>query len=268
LLLAVLSFLSSGGAKELKYPDGVRPGDQISGTDGEFFRYKHVLIKPPDDDDRMESLRMAEDIKCTACVAIVRNLLKKAESNSEDHIMDQLDGELVEVPELTDNPQENRVNANRKGCNKHFKDELLLRGWSVSRCPEAEGAKLTVQAVNEEGAAGTKGSEVAPLAREGQEFCLEQRSRLPTERDVDTYSTRNEAAFYACENTVARYAQEIASLIAQRLEDGGDREEAIHAACEEAARCRGMPRGSKKKGKKAAKTGNKKQKQRKPADDL
>merc|ERR1719399_1973793 len=102
-MLCWFQFLMTLG-KELKYPDGVQPGDQISGSEGEFFRYKHVFVKPPDDDDRRESIEMGMDVRCTACEAMLEGLLAK------DHIMDQLDGELTgPVPE-TENPQENRVN--------------------------------------------------------------------------------------------------------------------------------------------------------------
>lgn len=234
LLLAAAVQLAH--ARELKYPAGLGPGDLVSGTDGEFFRYKHVLVKPPDDDDRMESLRMAEDIKCKACELLLQGLLRRAESKSEDHIMDQLDGELRGPVELLDDAQENRVNQNRKGCNKHFKDELLLRGWMVQRCPQPDGAKVTPQ----EGGGAAKGKPARPDRR--AEWCLEQRSRPPPERDVDTYSTWNEAAFYACENTVGRYGQELAAFMAERLEAGGDLVADISAACHEAARCQGAQR--------------------------
>lgn len=237
-LLGCSSLLRPSRAKELKYPEGVRPGDTISGTAGEYFRYAHVLVKPPDDEDRMESLRMAEEVKCRACEVLLLELLKRTESNSEDHIMDQLDGEMREEPELMDSPQENRVRKNRRGCNKHFKDELLLKGWYVGLCPKEE----------------------APADTEGVKrptWCLNQRPSPPTQRDVDTYSVPHEAAFYACEDTVGRYGQEMASLLAERLEDGGNRTVAVSAACREAAHCAGRPRkaraaGRKRRGKAAS----------------
>merc|ERR1719197_1170296 len=85
-------------ARPLAYPEGIKPGDQISGNAGEFWRYKHVLIKPPDDEDRMEALKMSEDVKCDVCETILLRLLKRVESNAEDHIMDVLDGDLIEIP--------------------------------------------------------------------------------------------------------------------------------------------------------------------------
>jgi len=68
--------------------------------------------------------------------------------------------------------------------------------------------------------------------------------RERTAKDVDTYSTRNEAVFYACENTIARHGHEVARFMAQSLEDGGDLGTAIKNACLEVANCDGS-RGQK-----------------------
>lgn len=224
LLSLVAQTIPVAAAAELKYPKGIQPGDQISGTEGEYFRYKTVLIKPPDDNDRMESLRMAGDVMCSACEVMLQNLVRRSESLSEDDIMDQLDGELEGTVELTDNPQENRVNKNRKGCNKHFKDELLLKGHVVRRCQEP----------------GTSGPEAGRHV-----WCLDKLSSMPTEQDVDTYSTRNEAAFYACENTIGRYGQELAGFVAERAESAVALADVAAAACREAARCEGAAAGRK-----------------------
>jgi len=219
-------------AKELKYPDGVRPGDQISGNAGEYFRYKSVLIKPPDDDDRREALQIAADIRCIACETMLQHLIGKAESHSEDHIMDQLDGELEGTVELTDNPQENRVNQNRKGCNKHFKDSLLLRGWAVQRCPEKPIVTTNTDAE----------SDAQPAV-----WCL-QETNGQTARDVDTYSTRNDAAFHACEQTVGRYGQEIAAFVAEQKEEGASLATILRAACHGPAKCAASGRKARRKG--------------------
>lgn len=195
----------------------MKPGDQVSGSEGEYFRYKHVFVKPPDDEDRVEALKMAADFKCSACEVLLQSLLQRAESMTEDHIMDQFDGELEEPVELSDNPQENRVNRNRRGCNKHFKDELLLRGWSARKCAPA----------SEESDAGTSG----PV------WCLEQSQRLPTERDVDTYHVRNEAVFIACESTVGRNGAEMAAQAVEMKEDGTEFSEILRKVCRDAGRC-------------------------------
>lgn len=244
-------------AAPLVYPEGVKPGDQISGNAGEFWRYKHVLIKPPDDDDRMEALKMSEDVKCDTCEAILHRLMKRVESNSEDHIMDALDGEPTEQPVETGDAQEDRVNKNRRGCNKHFKDEVLLRGYLVRQCPAVTVTVATDQ---------DKADEDPPRAKA---WCLENVGSGKVESgEVDTYSTQSEAVFHACENTIARHGIEIASFLADKLDGGGALAGAIKDACFQAGRCDGTAAG--KKVKKQRKAGGEKpikKKKQKVADE-
>ena len=235
LALGLLAAGCAGGgaeAKELQYPEGYKPGDQVSGTAGEYFRYKHVLVKPPDDDDRRESIRMSEDIRCAACEELVKTLVQRSESLSEDHVMDMFDGELPGPVALTDDPQENRVNQNRKGCNKHFKDELLLQRWFPQKCGEAHP-----------GADASAPAEAGPRP----EWCLKRLKTPVSERDADTYSARNEAIWHACESTVGKYGHELAADISSRLEDGGQLAEAAAASCLEAARCAKAPRKARRR---------------------
>lgn len=214
LTLLFSRWVSQSWGKELKYPEGVRPGDGVSGAEGEYFRYKHVFVKPPDDEDRMEALKMAQDLKCAACEVLLKSLVQRAESFTEDHIMDQFDGEMLEPAVIGENEQENRVNQNRKGCNKHFKDELLLRGWSASSCAKVDDSE-----------------------GESARWCLEQSDRLPTEREVDTYNVRSEAIFYACEGTLGRNGPEMAAKLVELKEaEAGNLSEMIRVACREAGR--------------------------------
>jgi len=230
LLIFFQGHVQQAATKELKYPEGIKPGDQVSGSAGEYFRYKHVLVKPPDDNDRLEALQISKDIQCKACEVLLQNLLGKAESFTEDHIMDQLDGDIEGPIPDSDNPQEDRVNRYRKGCNKHFKDDLLLRGWTIQKCPDIPAAGAADSTSNAED------NDPRPT------WCLEQGPATPTERDVDTYSVRSEAVFYACEATVARYGHELAAFLAERLEDGGAADVAVQAACRQAATCAGRKR--------------------------
>jgi|Transcript_62773 hypothetical protein len=243
-------------ARPLAYPEGIKPGDQISGSSGEFWRYKSVLVKPPDDEDRMEALKMSEDVKCAACEIILQRLMKRVESNSQDHIMDALDGEPDEIPELTGDAQEDRVNQNRRGCNKHFKDELLLRGYGLKHC------EATVSIVDNETDAGTE--EVA----KPKTWCLHNVGANNVDsRQADTYSTRSEAVYHACENTIARHGHEIADFLSQRLEEGGDVNKAIKEACLEAAFCDGTRLQTSKREKAAASKSGKKKRRKKREED-
>merc|ERR1719433_1660884 len=142
---------------------------------------------------------------------MLASFARRAETLSEDHIMDQIDGDPPERVEVSRDEQENLVNKKRKGCNKHFKDELLLKGWSLKEC--------------------------TGHFKERPAWCLEQLGRAVKESEVDTYSVKNEAAFYACERTVGQYGQELAASLAEQVEDGKDLNDAIKVACREAARC-------------------------------
>mmetsp|Transcript_133017 Transcript_133017/g.244035 ORF Transcript_133017/g.244035 Transcript_133017/m.244035 type:complete len:260 (-) Transcript_133017:88-867(-) len=232
-LLALLGVSNVVNAKPLEYPTGVKPGDQIAGSAGEFYRYKSVFVKPPDDEDRIESLKMSEEIKCTACEAILQSLMKRVESNSEDHIMDQLDGDLPEEVPYTNDPQQDRVNQNRKGCNKHFKDEMLFEGWAVEKC----------------------------ISNTGKEWCLVKGNK-PTEEQVETFSSENDAFWYVCSATIAAHGSELASFIAERMEDSEPLKKAVKAACKKVADCDGTKL---KKRQKAAKKRQEKEKKAKKA---
>jgi len=254
LCIAALRFFSAD-AQPLAYPEGVKPGDQISGNQGEFWRYKHVLLKPPDDTDRMEALKMGEDIKCTTCETILHRLMKRVESISEDHIMDALDGEPDEIPELTGDDQADRVSSHKRGCNKHFKDEVLERGFLVEKCP---AVSVTIDT----------GDDADKDRPKHKEWCLRNAGSEKVGRGVDTYSTRSEAAFYACENTIARHGAEIASYLADKLDGEGSTSlaGAVKDACRKAARCDGAAGRKDKKRRKAS--GEKQVKKKtKKADD-
>jgi len=239
-------------AKPLAYPEGVQAGDKISGSSGEFWRYKHVLIKPPDDDDRAESLQMAADVKCDVCETILLRLLKRSESNREDHIMDMMDGDLVEEPELTGDAQTDRVNHNKRGCNKHFKDELLAIGYYVKECP---AASIEI----------TKSSEPSfeePLKPKA--FCLQNSGRHVDSKEFDTYSVRNDALYYACENTIAKYAAELATALAESFESGGDVTSSVKKVCRQQALCDGR---KEQKTKQRKSTDEKKKKRKRKGDE-
>eukprot|EP00435_Cladocopium_sp_Y103_P062928 s825_g24.t1 len=107
-------------------------------------------------------------------------------------------------------------------------DTCVRRGWSASRCE----AKVD----HSEGESEAK-------------WCLEQSDRLPTEREVDTYSVRNEAIFYACEGTLGRNGPEMAEKLLELKEaEAGNLSEMIRVACREAGRCASKSKRRKGKG--------------------
>mmetsp|Transcript_111897 Transcript_111897/g.256554 ORF Transcript_111897/g.256554 Transcript_111897/m.256554 type:complete len:156 (+) Transcript_111897:299-766(+) len=153
--------------------------------------------------------------------------------------MDQFDGDLPQPVVFNDeDAQGNRVEQNRKGCNKHYKDEVLRLGFRPRKCQHPENETVP---------------EGAP------EFCLEQSDSRPDDRSMDTYSRESEAVFYACESTVGRYGDEMARALSEYLEDHpGKIDEAVADACFKAGKCekdaaRKERKKQKKKGKKAKK---------------
>jgi len=218
-----------------------KPGDQLGGVEGEFYRYKHTFMQPPTEQDRTDALHMSQEIRCEACQEIVQQCVLRAETKSEDHIMDQLDGEvnLEELPEPTENDsQDDRVARNRRGCNKHYKDDLLLRGYYIRRCPE-EPADIDADGDADEAAVA------AAASANPRTFCLEHGKPM-TPRETETYNVRNEAAFYACESTVGRFGTELASSVAEALADGVEMEAAVKAACLKEAQCEKVVKGKRK----------------------
>lgn len=257
---------------------GIEPGMKTEGMAGEFSRYSTVLIKPPDDEDREEALEMALDTRCDTCEALLTSLMKRVESYSEDHILDQLEGVPMEMPLPTDDPQVNRVNAQRKGCNKHFKDELLYRGYYVKRCADIEADKAKKEQAASikildsseppdepadepdesdeeedetprdqmaaEAAEAARVAEAARLAEEAAKrktHCLIRNENInANEQQVNTYNVRSEALFFGCEHTVGKYSQEIGTFIAEGLEEErGPLQTLIGEACRRVANCDG-----------------------------
>ena len=116
LLIAVAGTLAD-------FPDGKRPGDQLMGTGPEFFRYRSVFVRPPNDSDRAESLRRSQFVLCEVCREISARLILQMNLQDEDAILDVLEG------------------RDNRGCQRHFKDSLMALGWGLisgATCPGKE----------------------------------------------------------------------------------------------------------------------------------
>lgn len=189
------------------------------GLTGEFFRYKHLFYKQPSDEDRNEAVDIAAYLRCDVCAAVVGSLVAQAKSFSEDDLADVLEGNTDYEPtgdEVTD-----RMLSHKKGCNKHFKDELVAHGYVVRQCKD-----------------------VVP-GRNDSNPCLHKTEGKPSASSVDTYELWKEGLFHACEQTVARNGDTIAARLAEVLREEaapGDRAAAVRAACEVEARCAGRAR--------------------------
>lgn len=185
------------------------------GLTGEFFRYKHLYYKQPSEEDRETAVEVATALRCDVCAAIVGSLVAQAKSFGEDDLADVLEGNVDHEPtgdEVTD-----RMLSHKKGCNKHFKDELIAYGYVVRQCKD-----------------------VIP-GRNDSSPCLHKTEGKPSQNAVDTYELWKEGLFHACEQTVAHYGDALAARLAEVLRDsdgrGVDRPAAVRAACEVEARC-------------------------------
>lgn len=184
-------------------------------------RYKHIKPEVPiKDEDQETALAMSEDLKCEACKEILKSLLRKARSFTEDDLLDLLEGDIDEDRLAQCNSaHERQVELRRKGCNKHFKDEFLLQGWDVKQCmhfPTGTDPK------RDEGAPG---------------YCVWKAEKVPEEKDIDIYSIEKEAVFQACESTVGKHTDDIAPLLAKVLSKGGSVDDAVKDACIKKAKC-------------------------------
>lgn len=187
-----------------------------AGTTGEYFRYKHMFWKQPTEKDRDEALGVAAKIRCDVCVAVVESLVQKAAGLSEDHLADALEGN-VEYERSGDRVQD-RMLEHKKGCNKHFKDELIAEGYSLKSCKEVDPS------------------------RSDDDPCLWQNaSATPNQMAIDAYEMWKECLFYACEQTVGRWGDSLAEYLADALPGSADRRATIRGACERLAHCRGRP---------------------------
>jgi len=180
-----------------------------SGVTGEFMRYKYLFYKQPSEDDRIEALATAQKIRCDVCTEIVASLAAQAKSFSEDDIADMLDGDTDYA--LTGELVTDRMLQHKKGCNKHFKDELIAKGFTVRQCKD-----------------------VAP-EKGAQEPCLHREPEPPGEQARETYEIWKESLFYACEQSVAHFKDDIAASLSEALRAGKNKTEA--SVCKSEARC-------------------------------
>merc|ERR1711957_160574 len=114
-----------------------------------------------------------------------------------DEILDLIDADF-EDPVASDDDDQQRVNAAKRGCNKHFKDEFLFQGWFVHRCHEAD-REVTTENVDD--------------VQFSQRWCVKQDrkdNKLLTEGDIDIFRPAYEAIHIACEKTLGYHKDEIA----------------------------------------------------------
>lgn len=187
-----------------------------AGQTGEYFRYKHIFHKKPSGEDFQHAQKVAEEVRCVVCAKILASLLAKARSFSEDDIADVLEGNAEY--DRSGDPVTDQMLKHKRGCNKHFKDELVAQGYMLRACRE-----------------------VAPDYKNDTSPCLWQSPTPPSQQAIDTYEVWKEGFFYACEQSVARHSDALADELAGRLRSLGREEQNLtHIAeevCKTAAAC-------------------------------
>merc|ERR1719217_1249499 len=104
------------------------------GVQGAYFRYMHAFHQKPSEFDMEEAYKVADILRCDVCETILQSLLGKAENLADDAIADVLEGNTDYAP--TGEKVRDQMLQHKKGCNKHFKDELISQGWVLKMCNE------------------------------------------------------------------------------------------------------------------------------------
>merc|ERR1712224_694806 len=183
-----------------KYPDGVRPGDQLGGSAAEFFRYRPLTI--------------ANKIKCEVCEAVLWYLVPSMKSFDEESVSDILDGDYHDDNLPIEDAGDKQSGVLKKalvGCNRFFK-YVLREGYKVKKCTDE-----------------TQAAE--------QEHCFELTDAIPSMRDLETYSMDKEAVYAACEGSIKAYQDDVMEAIMEHAEKGTPWEEGIPKICRGAAKC-------------------------------
>jgi hypothetical protein len=210
-------------AEEMRYPDGVRPGDQLGGTGAEFFRYRSAFIRPPTEEDRFRSVTIANKIKCEVCEAVLWYLVPLIKTFDDEGVQDILDGDFQDPNLPLEDKGDKQSGVLKKalvGCNRFFK-YVLREGYRVKKCTDEA------------------------LAAE-QEHCFELTDNIPSMNDLETYSMDKEAVFTACEGTIKAKEDDIKEALIEYHSEGAAPEDYIPKICQKKAKC-----AAKKKKKKA-----------------
>lgn len=82
-------------------------------------------------------MQVANAVRCDVCSVLMEGFVRKGYSTGAlfdvDRVLDIMDEEYILTDEDVVNSHEQllRVLQNKRGCNKHFKDELMASGWRV-----------------------------------------------------------------------------------------------------------------------------------------
>merc|ERR1712151_1345099 len=117
---------------------------------------------------------------------------------------------------------EQNIEKSRRGCNRHFKDSFMAKGWDIRECVKFPTG-VDPGKERDRGAPG---------------ICAWQTDKIPTEDKMATYSIENEAIFFACQHTLGKYGDELAGFLSEQLQTRAKSPSDVFGeACREKAKC-------------------------------
>jgi len=224
-------------------------GTDTAQLPGLSSRYVFADTAPEGDGELVE--KIARDVGCHVCQRVLAGLLEPLPRRKwhEESLLEVIEGGLGEgvaydddalQAHLTQPPEyrsaELRVLRKLRGCNRHFKAELLSKGFVARPCPNPESGSAP------------------PRETLVQRWCLGQQLRAdsvpltPGSGDLLKYDAQKEALYRACERTVGEHASELAESLPSVLRKVGgvadvlpgaqnQHNKTLHEACTRVARC-------------------------------
>lgn len=192
-------------------------------------RYTAFLDEPKEADKRRIILA-GGDLKCEACEIILEDIMYSLKmSGDEDAILAAMEADELNETELEAavEDMEKHVVKKKRGCNRLYKDNLLLKGYAVKwdRVYTEEQQKT-----KDEGG-------FIPFRWQPEVASL-KRQKINAS-NINLYSVESEAAHYACEHTVAKYRDDLAGFLSNGIKkvEGSSVKDLVSRACKKVAKC-------------------------------
>eukprot|EP00413_Alexandrium_margalefii_P028088 CAMPEP_0204576740 /NCGR_PEP_ID=MMETSP0661-20131031/41940_1 /ASSEMBLY_ACC=CAM_ASM_000606 /TAXON_ID=109239 /ORGANISM="Alexandrium margalefi, Strain AMGDE01CS-322" /LENGTH=309 /DNA_ID=CAMNT_0051585513 /DNA_START=44 /DNA_END=973 /DNA_ORIENTATION=- len=179
--------------------------------------------------DKDRAIVFGGDVKCDVCTNIIVDLTEGPRTNwHPDSLLEALEADSIDSEAIEKAPTDmhKHVAKHKKGCNKLYKDNFFLRGWD-----------LLVDFRPPEGFTGNP--DTLEHWKKAARYHAEHTGKIPNSTEIDTYTVKMEAAYFACEATIGMYRDELVEHIAPRLEKRGDESlrDIISEACRAMAKC-------------------------------
>jgi hypothetical protein len=176
--------------------------------------------------DKERAILAGGDVKCRVCEIILGDIMDSIRRTSDrDAILEALEADEVTEEEIEKAPTDmlKHVAKKKRGCNRLFKDRFFAKGWDLV---------WDVKLMDGQ----TKADE---FWKHASWAYVKHTEKVPNVTEINTYSADKEAVHYACENTLAKYRDEVASFLAKqaKAETGIAMKDLIAEACVKKAKC-------------------------------